>query len=401
MTRRVRCVLAFAGSLALACGSGTGSGVGGSDAGGSGNPCTSADSCPPGEVCNPATDQCQTDLSCNGHGDCGAGAYCTAGGTCAANETGGPCTDAVQCISGESCIGGFCGCGGDEFTAERLPANMLILLDRSGSMTRAIDSNSNVGAGDPNSRWQVALGAIGGLLDEFDDLIRFGVAVYPHSSFTSGSTSCSDSSHASCTPGDVLVDVASAAGDDIRAALDATLPHGCTPSGQSLEAQLGYAPLADTGANNYILYITDGQENCNSDQVTAAGLLLAQDPPVRTFVVGFTANVSPDELNGAAEAGGTARTGDPKYYQANDAASLQAAFAEIGGLALACTYVIDGVPESADIFIYFDGEDVPADQWSFDPATNTVTFTSEACDDLRLGNVSDLVIVHGCPISVD
>jgi hypothetical protein len=278
---------------------------------------------------------------------------------------------------------------------------MLILLDRSGSMTRAIDSNANVGAGDPNSRWQVALGAIDGLLDEFDDLIRFGFAVYPHSSVTGGSTSCSNPSHASCTPGNVLVDVAPSAGDDIRGALAATLPHGCTPSGQSLAAQLGYPQLAEPGANNFILYITDGQENCESDQVTSAGLLFAQDPPVRTFVVGFTADVSPDELNGAAEAGGTARAGDPKYYQANDAAGLQAAFAEIGGLALACTYVLDGVPESADIFIYFDGADVPTDRWSFDPATNSVTFTGDACDDLRLGNVSDLVIVHGCPLTVD
>jgi hypothetical protein len=50
---------------------------------------------------------------------------------------------------------------------------------------------------------------------------------------------------------------------------------------------------------------------------------------IRTFVIGFKQDVDPDGLNAMAQAGGTARAGTEKYYQANDKASLQAALDDI------------------------------------------------------------------------
>jgi hypothetical protein len=76
----------------------------------------------------------------------------------------------------------------------------------------------------------------------------------------------------------------------------------------------------------------------------------------------------------------------------------------IGGAVLSCTYVLDQVPENADFFIYFNdtpvGQD-PTNGWTYNPADNTVTFTGTACDSLRTGAVTDLVIVHNCPIVLD
>lgn len=41
------------------------------------------------------------------------------------------------------------------------------------------------------------------------------------------------------------------------------------------------------------------------------------------------------------------------------------------------------------------------DGWQYDPESNQLSFAGAACEALRSGEVTDLVIVYGCPISVD
>lgn len=401
----------------------SGNGSNGNDVGG--EDCEATPQCPDDLVCDEETGECTDSIACSEHSDCPEASHCAGGDTCRASETGSPCDDDINCASPDECLGGACGCEGTTFEAERTPVNMLMVLDRSNSMQCHIDgTDTSVGFEHPDSRWQAALGAIDELVTSFDDAIDFGLAVYPGTGLVGpgnpenalcdpdGTSGCDDEL---CTIGDRIVEVQEDAGEDILAALEAeeNAPAGCTPSGPSLQAQVGYEELADADAENFILYITDGAENCfdiEPFQVEAIENLRDQDPEVKTFVVGFTEDVNPDELNEAAEAGGMAREGgDLSYYQANDEAVLTEALEEIGGLALSCSFALDSEPpDLEDLFVYLDDESIAHDPdreqgWDYaeEDGTPTVTLYGSACDDLQAGAIEDVSIVHGCPLVIE
>src|SRR5690606_14352442 len=89
---------------------GDGDGDGDGDATG-GQPCTMDSECPGGQVCLP------------GSGECGPV------GSCLVPED---CPDGQTCVEGMCMIGGDC--GGFVFSIEAVPPNLLIMLDRRGSM---------------------------------------------------------------------------------------------------------------------------------------------------------------------------------------------------------------------------------------------------------------------------
>jgi hypothetical protein len=81
-------------------------------------------------------------------------------------------------------------------------------------------------------------------------------------------------------------------------------------------------------------------------------------------------------------------------------------FTDIAGEVLSCTYELSEAPPDLEaLYVYFDGTGVTRDTthgdgWDYDPATNQLTFYGPACEALQSGMVTDLVIVHGCPILV-
>lgn len=371
-------------------GSGGSSSPGGGGAAGSGGSggtggvaCTSARDCPDGEVCDPASRSCVASASCRSSADCGTGALCEQG-ECRPNETGGLCAADEECPRGERCIAGHCGCMGDRYEAEPVEPNVLILLDKSGSMDDRVGSET---------KWSIAIRALERLLADYGDRIRFGLVLYPDGR--------------GCDPGRILVDVGADNASAILAALDDHSPNGSTPIGASVEAVIGHPSIQDPSRNNFVLLLTDGEERCGGNGAAAVAALRALDPEVKTFVVGFGDEVSAEDLNAMAEAGGTALPGSPKYFQADDEASLVAAFSTIGGMVLTCSYEIQDTGlalEPQDIHVFFDGVEVPHDPnsgWEYDRGSSRIVFRGPACDALRGGQVQDLVIVHACPVPID
>jgi hypothetical protein len=412
--RRAR--LAVLSALFLACGgSGTGGGSGsdggggggGGDAGGSGG-CTNATQCDGEQVCNPDTGECEAGGPCEAHGDCGPGAYCQ-DGTCAPNETGGPCDGDGNCPAGDTCIDGFCGCEGEAFAAMPIVPNMMIVYDKSGSMEEDLDGDCPLfnngetscdypphgSSPDPNpafdapDKWTVAEGGLDMVLTSHGPKVRFGLVTF--------------SSDGDCGAGNVRVAIGPTTEADIRTTIAGTSPRGSTPIGDTLADLVGNQSLQDTSRTNYVLLITDGQETCGGNPTAAARNLFQQTPRVRTFVVGFGGGVDANELNDIATEGGTARPGPTKYYQADNAAELQAALDTILGSVLSCEYQLDQVPEDlADLYVYADGTLVDRDPsqsegWDYDPASGTITFYGQVCRDLQDGTINDLNIVYGCP----
>ena len=416
-----RAVLSLLFILFVACGgsgSGGGGGTGDADAGGGGGGgadagggggCTSAQQCSGDEVCSPATGECEAGLPCDAHGDCGTGGHC-AGDTCEPNDTGGTCDDDVNCPVGTSCIDGFCGCEGEAFAAMPVVPNVMIVFDKSGSMEEDLDGDCPLfeddetqcdypphgSSPDPNpafdapDKWSVASDAMDSILTSHGPRVRFGLVTF--------------SSDNNCGAGNVRVDVGPTTEADIQSTIASSSPRGSTPIRSTLQNLVGHPGLQDTTRTNYVLLITDGQETCSDNAPSgAARNLFQQTPSVKTFVVGFGGGVDAGELDDIAEEGGTARATSPKYYQADNAAELQAALDSILGTVLSCQYQLDQVPEDlADLYVYADGVEVGRDPtqtegWDYDAASGTLTFYGQICQDLQDGSVTDLNIVYGCP----
>jgi hypothetical protein len=178
----------------------------------------------------------------------------------------------------------------------------------------------------------------------------------------------------------------------------------------------------------YILLATDGQPTCGGgNPLTGGGDPDDEDLPsgpaavaevaamgIKVPVVGiaFSDTWDPTDLddnevtlNEMAKAGGMPRPMDPAYYAANSAPELAAAFAQITGILISCTFDLGGrVPPSPnDVAVKVDGVKVPRDAthtegWDYDSGMANVVLHGQACEQLKgAGASSNVQIIFGCP----
>lgn len=349
--------------------------------------CSGTTGCAAGEKCS-AAGGCVPDTGCGNNADCAGGMICDSLGKCVSDcrqgkcNPGAYCTPAGQCIATNNPDGGAPECGGELFQAAKVNSNMLIAFDRSGSMDDPINGVS---------KWNIAKTAINQVAQQYQSQIQFGLMIFPQ-----GSTNATQ-----CVPAPVAVTVGPNTATAIGTALDAGNPGGRTPIGGVLQSAGMVTELQDASRANYVMLVTDGMETCNGNGVQAATDNL-QQRRIRTFVVGFGADVDPQNLSDIATAGGTPRPGTPKYYQADDAAGLVAAFQSIAQGALGCEFKLTTAPPDINkMFIYVNGvlqnRDVQhANGWDYDPATTRVTFYGGLCTLVATDPSAKVSIVYGC-----
>ncbi|MCA9669317.1 MAG: VWA domain-containing protein [Myxococcales bacterium] len=183
----------------------------------------------------------------------------------------------------------------------------LIVLDRSASMSSAAGSQS---------KWASATNAINTLTTSFAGRIDFGLMLFP------GTASL-------CAAGSLSVGCGSTTQAAIANAMAATFPQNNTPLGHTLGLAQSYLSTLGTSKPRYVIVVTDGEETCGGDPVSAAQTLAAAG--IKTYVVGFGAGVDPVALTALAAAGQTG-----SYYQADNLAQLDAALKQIAAQLSCC-----------------------------------------------------------------
>jgi hypothetical protein len=294
---------------------------------------------------------------------------------------------------GLSCVPG--GCGGTKITADAVPPNLLIALDRSCSMTQAV-GNSN--------KWQIAVNAINTLTMMYQGKIQFGLTMFP------------DTDADKCDQGAIPVPPGPGNEMKIQKLLNAALqntdpnyPDGpcVTPIDTGMLQSSMEPALKDKTRGDFVVLITDGaQAGCSAaGGANGATNLITQmaTAGIGTFVIGFGGAVNATQLNAFAVAGGHP-TGNmsKEYYDAADQMSLDTALQTIAGQTFGCVYKLQTTPpDPTQVYSFFDKMDVTRDPshmngWDYDATSNTVTFYGAACMQLRSGTVKVLDIVFGC-----
>jgi hypothetical protein len=274
-------------------------------------------------------------------------------------------------------------CGGMQFQVERVPPNVMLVIDRSGSMGEAI------GNGSTTTKWADLKVALQQLVIGYDAQMRLGLTVY--------------SSDGNCAPG-TLTALAPTNGANILSKINAQGPAGNTPTAGALATVIAQGNLKDATRENVVVLATDGLPNCGD--VDVAGkitTLYNQTPSVKTYVIGVGAGTAsnPVLLNAWADAGHTARAGATKYYQTNSQTELKAAFDAIAGGIASCTFKMSqAAPDPSKLYVFENSIPVAMDAqsgYTFDQASNSITLHGSSCDKLKTDPMTKIQVVYGCP----
>jgi len=303
-----------------------------------------------------------------------------------------------------------------------LPPDVLILLDRSGSMAQAVDGTTcSSGAGGrggrpntmgdcgPNSKWTLMTTALVNFVQTVNTPVNWGLMYFG----TGGSSSCTISMTADVAPGPATASM-------IASSIAATMPATSTPTTAAETAAATYLSKLNDGNPKFILLATDGIPTCGKDTCVQGGTAQCDDANaiasvqaahdtmmIPTFVLGIGSDLGGGEatLTSMAMVGGFPRTDTPAYYPISSAADLQAAFATISGMVGGCFFSVKPVPSSANDItgVTGDGNPIqqdPTDGWTFVTMGNAsgVQLNGKSCDDYKNKVIKDVVVHLPCVI---
>lgn len=276
------------------------------------------------------------------------------------------------------------------------PPDLLVVLDRSGSMTDFPAVFPPVF----ETKWNIMEDALKSITVMKDQAIRFGLMDF------SSDGNCG----ASAIP---EVGIALGTSPQVTSYYATRTPQGNTPAHLALGAALTYYnSIPVNGAGRYVLFATDGLPNCKggdpnmtSYPETVAAVQALHAAGIPTYVLGLDSFANQTVLNDAAVAGGEAQSGPTKYYSATDPASLAAALQAIAGgiIVPSCTFQLASAPpDPANVTVTVNGVAVPrspshASGWDYYPDAMTITFFGATCQMIQSGASTAVDFEYGCP----
>jgi hypothetical protein len=277
------------------------------------------------------------------------------------------------------------------------PPDLLIVLDRSGSMTAPPTTFPPIFT----PKWSIMRDGLHTVSLAKDQQIKFGLLEFPSD----------DNCAADAT---AEVPIALGASPAIASYFAGRSPNGNTPAHVGLTSALTYYnSIPVNTAGRYVLFATDGLPNCSggnpdtaSDAETVAAVTALKTAGIPTYVLGFgTFGLPAGVLNDAAIAGGKPRPGATKFYEANNANDLTMALDAIAGgvIVPSCSYQLASAPPVPDdVTVTVNGVVVPrstahTDGWDYYPNAMTITFFGSYCAQITGGAITDVSFVYGCP----
>jgi hypothetical protein len=317
-------------------------------------------------------------------------------------------------------------CGARSKTATKVAPDILILLDRSGSMNDNISNQmcrpdgGGPGAGTgcgAESKWALMIPAITQVVTSTDVDVNWGLKFFPDND-TGGGT-CNVNTTAA-------VPIASGNGPAITAAImGATSPNGGvlgfsgTPTRSAAVGATTYMSTLTDMSPKFILLATDGLPTCAGDGGTgtndSAGAVTAIEAArtagFPTFVVGIATGTADATLSSMATAGGLPRAATPAYYPVTTAAELAAAIRTLIGAAGTCTFQIgppptdDGTTSLDRIDVFGDTQEITLDPshangYDYTDTTKTsIEVHGPLCEQIMSGAIKNVTVTFRCLVT--
>jgi hypothetical protein len=314
----------------------------------------------------------------------------------------------------------FDACVAGEFAMVRRRAQIMLVVDRSGSMEAPMPGG-DAGA---VTRWDAVRVALDASLPPIENTVDVGAIFYPRMP-TSG---LRDTMQACLMRSVVDVEPARVTTDSIISTFRRTSPWGATPTFDALQlAGQYFSRHPDRSLARYIVLATDGGPNCNDALESQSCTCVDGSPPcsdnpwdgrfvcldddrtvgevaslaqsgIYTYVIGMRDDTEPrlaDTLNRMAVAGQrTNPDGPEQFYDVDRQEQLQRAFANIVNTIAQCAYVTPSRPDDPDaIAITVAGASIPRDPthengWDWtDRDYGELTLYGPACDLARAREV--------------
>jgi hypothetical protein len=381
-------------------------------------------------------------------GAAGSGGTAACGGATAGNGGGSAGTGGVGGTgTADASLPADKTCGASQVNATSVPANILLVIDKSGSMKDPLGGTS---------RWSAMKMALATALDKVKGSISFGLEFFPNGPDDKQACAVPAGESAIVLP----VGPGTATVPEIVKAFDTNQPAGGTPTAEALARAYDYftagAGKSLTG-DRFVLLATDGGPNCNPSLTcgTATCTLNLDDPQrtcgprmadgsaanccdakipngpsnclddattvaqigrlaaakVKTFVVGIAGTEAyAKSLDQFAVAGGVANPDAPPSYfavtESGGVAGLTAVFSKITTrLITTCRLQLQSAPPDTMLLnVSVDGTVVPSgtDGWHLDTSTTppTVVLDGATCAKVQMSGANSVQIVYGCPTIV-
>jgi hypothetical protein len=292
-------------------------------------------------------------------------------------------------------------CGSTTSSTSHEPADVLLVLDRSGSMDYSIaedcyctqQSGGTVCSNTSNctTRWPSLTSAVDATLTATTGSINWGLKLY-----SSTGNGCTVSNG-------VEVAISGTSVATIQTQIGSTKPGGNTPTAQAITAATAYLKTVNDNNNHVILLATDGEPNCASGgsstpnvQATVDAITAAKTAGFLVYVIGIGPQAALTNLQSFAVAGGTGN-----YYPATSPQDLATAFSSISRAVTTCTFTSPTAPPDVNnVAVYLDKNLVQKDNangWSFGANSQTFVLNGSSCDKITSGAASNVQILFGCP----
>ena len=385
------------------------------------------------------SDEPDQEISTGGDSSSGGAGARGSGARGSGDETGGTRVVVDAGDEPDGRIDPDAGCASTVMQGDLKPANMLFVVDQSGSMNCNLPEDGQTTAEceafpvkeDESlpSKWELTREA---LKQAFDTLQSTGVKASVGLSMFPVAPSLCD---VSVTPAVPIAPLDDAHNTELDTFLDTVEPHGNTPlAGATI---LSYAHLFDElqasslDGNVFVVLLTDGFETCKVDEIDK---LLTQDVPnafdllnIRTFVIGAPGSEDARSLlSQIAWAGGTPAADDCTHStdppevgdchfdmtESQDfATDLAATLEQISGTVLTCELDVptNTTGEGVDLDqVNVDINDQPYDKvdcsagesgWQYNDDSTLIILCGAACDAATQDNAT-VSIVLGCPTRI-